>query len=171
MNNFFYYLTTFIFAVFFILVGALSFFLPRTLSGVNALVNFILDNSWMIHLFGIFLIILGVAMLINIRLNTKKRYYKIKAANLSTILDEKIFEQYLDTYWKELFPNNQILSDVAIKNNKLYITADLPTIPLSEQKPLLQQIESDLNEMLIKYLGYHHEYIISINFQPETVKA
>lgn len=168
MNNFFYYLATFILAIFFIFVGVFCFFIPQTANGITSLVNFILENLWMTYLVAAFFITLGVLMLIHIRLNTKKQYYKIKAGNLLTFLDEKIFEQYLDTYWKELFPKNQIPSAVAIKNNKLFITADLPNIPLSEQKPLLLQIENDLNEMLNKYLGYHQEYIISINFQPEA---
>lgn len=168
MNNFFYNSATFILAIFFIFVGVFCFFLPQTPNGINALVNFIIENLWMSYLGAAFFITLGVLMLVHIRLNTKKQYYKIKAGNRLSFLDENIFAQYLDTYWKELFPNNQIPSAVAIKNNKLFIKADLPNIPLSEQKPLLLEIENDLNEMLNKYLGYHQEYTISINFQPES---
>lgn len=168
MNNFFYYLASFIIAIFFIFFGIISFFLPETEEGLKALAKFILQNSWMTYLFGTLFVAIGVAILVNIKLNVKKQYYHIKSGNCLTLLDEKIFEQYLDTYWKELFPKIDIPSHAHIKKNKLYIQADLPSIPLSEQKPLLQQIENDLSEILIKYLGYHQEYIISISFQPET---
>jgi len=166
MSNFFYYLVSFIIAIFFIFFGIISFFLPETEEGLKNLAGFILQNTWLTYVFGFLFIIIGVAILINIKLNVKKQYYKIKAGNRLTLLDEKIFEQYLDTYWKELFPKIEIPSRATIKNNKLYITADLPAVPLSEQKTLLQQVESDLNEILIKYLGYHQEYIINISFQP-----
>lgn len=168
MSNFFYYLVSFIIALFFIFIGIISFFLPETEEGLRTLAQFILQNTWLTYLFGFLFITVGVAILINIKLNVKKQYYKIKAGNKLTLLDEKIFEQYLDTYWKELFPKLEIPSHATIKNNKLYITANLPSVPLAEQKTLLQQVESDLNEILIKYLGYHQEYILSISFQPES---
>jgi len=44
----------------------------------------------------------------------------------------------------------------------------LPHVPILEQKELLKQIESDLNDILIKYLGYHQEYILSVSFHPEN---
>lgn len=168
MSNFFYYLASFVIAIFFIFFGIISFFLPETEEGLKTLAQFIMQNTWLTYLFGFLFITIGIAILTNIRLNVKKQYYRVKSGKHLTLLDERIFEQYLDTYWKELFPKAEIPSRAHINKNKLYITADLPHIPLSEQKPLLQQIENDLNEILIKYLGYHQEYIISISFQSET---
>jgi hypothetical protein len=166
MSNFFYYLASFIIALFFIFFGIISFFLPETEEGLKTVAQFILQNSWLTYLCGFLFITIGIAILANIKLNIKKKYYRIKSGKNLTELDEKIFEQYLDTYWKELFPKFEVPSRAQIKKNKLYISADLPSIPLDEQKPLLHQIETDLKEILIKYLGYHQEYIISINFQP-----
>jgi hypothetical protein len=166
MSNFLYYLASFIIALFFILFGIISFFLPETEEGLRAVSHFLLQNTWLTYLCGFLFITIGIAILANIKLNIKKNYYHIKAGSHLTELDEKIFEQYLDTYWKELFPKLEVPSRAEIKKNKLYISAELPSIPLNEQKTLLQQIEKDLNEILIKYLGYHQEYIISINFKP-----
>lgn len=168
MNHFFYHLLSFIIGIFFICFGIICLFIPNSESKLNELVLFIIENPWLPYLASLFFLTIGVVVFINTRLNSKKHYYKIKAGNRVTVLDEKIFEQYLDTYWKELFPKSEIPSRASIKNNKLTITADLPFIPLSQQRPLIQQIEQDLNEILIKYLGYHQEYFISINFQPEN---
>lgn len=170
-SRFIYNSVSFILALFFILVGILNLFLAQSENWLKWLVQFISTNPWLSTLVGILFIAIGIGLLVRIRINSKKQYYEIKAGNHITCLDEKIFEKYLDTYWKELFPKNQVLSSVALRKNQLYITADLPYIPLEEQKTLLQQIENDLNDILIKYLGYHQEYLISINFQPETLPS
>lgn len=167
MNNFFYYLASFIVAIFLLLLGVICFFLPQSSESLKTILQFMVQNSWLLYCLSLLFITMGIVVLISIKLGLKKQHYHIKAGNRITLIDEKIFEQYLDTYWKELFPKYQIPSKATIKKNKLYVSADLPHIPLEEQKPLIQQIESDLNEILIKYLGYHHEYIVSINFEPE----
>lgn len=167
MRHFFYYLASFVVALFFICIGIIFLFLPESGTMLHSLTEYLLQNSWISYLSSILFIAMGVVILINIKLSLKKQYYKIRTGGLLTCLDEHVFEQYLDTYWKELFPKNQVISRATIRKNKLHIEADLPHVPLSEQKPLLQQIEKDLNEILMKYLGYHQEYLISISFQPE----
>ncbi|HRD55295.1 MAG TPA: hypothetical protein PLC42_02750 [Parachlamydiaceae bacterium] len=168
MSHFLYYLGSFIVGIFSICLGFLCFFVPSSEERLEKLTLFITQNPWFSYVFGIFFLTVGIAILMNVRLGAKKQYYRIKAGNRVTILDEKIFEQYLNTYWKELFPKNEVLSRASIKKNKLHITADLPHVPILEQKELLKQIESDLNDILIKYLGYHQEYILSVSFHPEN---
>lgn len=168
MSHFLYYLGSFIVGIFSLCLGVLCFFIPTSEQGLEKLAQFIMLNSWFSYIFGIFFLIIGLSIIINVRLGAKKQYYRIKAGNRVTVLDEKIFEQYLDTYWKELFPKNEVTSRASIKKNKLFITADLPHVPILEQKELLKQMESDLNDVLIKYLGYHQEYILSVSFQPEN---
>jgi len=164
MRHFFYYLASFVVALFFICIGIMFCFLPDSQAKIDTLTQFMLQNPWLSYLGSILFIAMGAAILINIKLNLKKQSYKIRTGGLLACLDERIFEQYVDTYWKDLFPKNQVTSHVTIRKNKLHIEADLPYVPLSEQKPLLEQIEKDLNEILIKYLGYTQEYLISINF-------
>lgn len=168
MSQFFYSLASFVVALFFICLGILFCFLPESGTRLYSLVQFLLENPWISYLFAALLIAMGTAILINIKLNLKKQYYRIRTGGLLTCLDSQIFEQYLDTYWKELFPKHQVASRVRLKKNKLHIIADLPPVPLVNQKALLQQIENDLNEILMKYLGYHQEYLMSISFQKEN---
>lgn len=167
MNNFFYSLFNFFTALIFILIGIVSFILPWSTGVRTDLVQFILEDSYLIFLLGSVFILLGAITLINLWFNFKRRYYRLKSNNRSVVVDEAIFQQYLDTYWKQLFPENHIPSHVVVGRKKLKITADLPYVPLSEQKNLLNRIQSDLEEMFSDYVGYHRDYLISISFASE----
>ena len=167
MNNFFYFLFNFVTALIFLLIGVVSFILPWSAGVRTDLVQFILEDSYLIFLLGSLFLLLGVFTLINLWLNFKRRYYHLKSTNRSILVDETIFQQYLDTYWKQLFPNNSIPSHVIVGQKKLKITADLPYVPLSEQKALLNRIQTDLEELFSNYVGYHRDYHISISFASE----
>lgn len=167
MNNFFYSLFNFVTALIFIVIGIVSFILPWSPAARTDLVQFILEDSYLIFLLGSVFILLGVLILINLWLNFKRRYYRLKSNNRSVIIDETIFQQYLDTYWSHLFPDTHIPSHVVVGPKKLKITADLPYVPVSEQKALLNRIQNDLEELFGNYVGYHRDYLISISFASE----
>jgi len=163
--NILYSLITFIIAIFFIMLGIVSAMLPWSTTVRTNLVQFILEDSFILFLLGSGLIIVGLAIIANIVLGMQHRYYNIKSENHVASLDEKLFQQYLNVYWKELFPNHQIPHQVILKGKTLHVTADLPQVPISEQKQLIGRIENDLNDIFSQYLGYNKEFLLSISFQ------
>jgi hypothetical protein len=171
MKNFFTYLITFVIALFFIMLGIISIMLPWSPNIRTDLVQFILEDSVMIFLFGFALMVIGVAIVVNVLLGFKHHYYEIRSKNHAMYIDESLFQDYLNTYWKHLFPNQDIPNRVTIKRNKVHVIADLPPIPLNEQKAIIQRVESDLSDIFTRLIGYRNEYIISISFQKEAKKV
>jgi hypothetical protein len=168
MRHFFYSLISFIVALFFILLGIVGILLPWAPGVKSSIVNFIQEDGLFIFLFGLGLTIIGAAIATYIILSTRKRYYEIRSGDNLTTIDESLFQDYLNTYWKQLFPKFEIPNRVILKKNLIHVSADLPYIPDSQQKVLIERIEKDLNDIFNRILGRRHEYVISISFQPET---
>lgn len=170
MSHFLYSLISFIVAIFFLLLGIVGIIIPWS-SAVRAhFVQFILEDSLFIFLFGLGFVIIGAAIAINVILNAKKKYYEIHTGNNAAIVDESLFQDYLNTYWRQLFPKHEVPNQITLKKNKIHVAADLPYIPISEQKALLERIEKDLNDIFSRIFGYRNEFVITISFA-EAEKA
>lgn len=170
MNYFFYSSISFIISIFFILLGVVGVLLPWSSDMRTRITQLLLEESWLVFLFGLGFIIIGTAIVTNLILSTKRRYYEIRSNHLVTKIDESLFQDYLSTYWKQLFPACEIPNQIILKNNKIHVAADLPYIPLEQQKTLLERIERDLNDIFNRILGMRYEYVISISFQSEPDK-
>jgi hypothetical protein len=167
MNNLFYSLITFVIAIFFIMLGMVSMMIPW-FSGVRTdLIQFILEDSLTISLFGLGFLIIGLAIATNVILSMKRRHYYIRSDNRTVSVDETIIEEYLNSYWKQLFPDREIPCHLVLKKNVIYIHTDLPHLPNSQQKLLLDRIKTDLRNMFAKFLGYHREFHLYASFQSE----
>lgn len=167
MRTLFYSLLSFIIAIFFVLIGIVSIMMLFSPAIRNDLVQFILENPVMIFLFGFCFLVTGIALLAYIWITAQKKHYTIKSKNHSIWVSEDVFQEYLNSYWKQLFPNHDIPNQVLFQKNKIHITADLPFVPIPEQKSIIQRIEQDLSELFNRYIGYRKEYLLSITFQPE----
>lgn len=171
MNHFLYSLISFIIALFFILLGIIGIILPWSPDVRSHIVNFIFEDSVFIFLFGLGFFFIGTAIVVNIIVSSRRRYYEVRSGSSLVKVDETLFQSYLNTYWKQMFPKNEIPNRVTLRKNKIHITADLPYIPLAQQKELLEKIEGDLNDIFNRILGHRHECLISISFQSEPEKA
>lgn len=167
MKNFFYFSISFIIAIFFILLGIVGLLLPWSSEIRTNIVQFFLEDFLYITLFSLGLVIAGIAIIINVLFSARKHYYEIKSGSNSFAIDEALFQDYLNTYWKQLFPKIEIPNRVVLKKNKIHVAADLPYVPLDQQKDLLKRIEKDLSDIFNRIFGYRNEYIISISFQEE----
>lgn len=167
MHGFFYYLISFILAIFFIAVGIVSLALPWSISTQTALIHLILEDSVAISLFGFSLVVIGLIIIINIGINTRRRHYTIRSGSHAITVDEIVINQYLSAYWNQLFPDRDIPSTLSLKNNKIYITVDLPYLPMGEQKELLEKIRKDLSLTFAKVLDYREEFYIAATFEPK----
>lgn len=165
MSHLFYSLINFVNALFFILIGVVGIVIPWSINVRTLLTRFIFEDSLAISLFGFAFFIIGLAMFINILLNMKRRHYRISSLNATTTVDEAVIQEYLNTYWKQLFPENDIPCHLYLKKNIIHIAVDLPYLPIQEQKPLLERIRQDLIGIFAKVLGYKEEFFLSASFQ------
>lgn len=154
MGHFFYFLISFIIALFFITIGIIGMMIPWSIDVRTVLTRFIFEDSLAISLFAFSFLVIGSAIVLNVLLGLRHRYYKIDSKNVLVSVDESIVLEYLNTYWKQLFPKHEIPCHLTIKENKFHISVDFPYLPIKEQKPLLERVEKDLSSILAKVLGY-----------------
>lgn len=164
MFKFLYSLISFAIAIFFIMLGALSVMVPWSATIRTDLIQFLLENSIAIALFGFGFIIIGFTMVIILILSFKKHHYHIRSGTHSVAVDEALIQQYLQSYWKQNYPDEEIPTRLTLKKNRIHIFADLPYAPPPEQKACIQQIQQDLRDIFSRILGYTNEFVLSITF-------
>jgi hypothetical protein len=129
------------------------------------IVEFILDNSIAISLFGFGFMIIGGTMILNLFLNARRRYYHSKVERNFITVDSAVIQHYLQSYWERVFPNQVVPMRLSIKKNKIGITADLPYTPKEEQEEFMLRIKKDLREIFTKIIGYPDDFNLSLSFQ------
>lgn len=170
MSNLFYSLISLTVAIFFLMLGLVAVLLPWSPLVRADIIQFILEDSIAIFLFGFVFIVVGLAIVISILLSTRRSYYRLKGGVQTVLIDEHVIQDYLDTYWKELFPKTTIPNRLQIKKNKIYLSADLPYIPQEEQKAVLERIRNDLTDIFSSFLGYQEPFHLAASFQSEQKK-
>lgn len=171
LGRFFNLAISFILGSFFFVVGAFSLVLPWSSFLQKMTTELILENTVMLSLFGLGFILIGLSIVIYTLLNTRHRYVHIRTGDLAVILDENVIHQYLETYWQKQFPLAQILFQVTIKKHAIQVVADLPYLPLSEQKPFLERVKQDLSDLFGEVMGYPYEVHLFVSFQDEKALA
>jgi hypothetical protein len=91
----------------------------------------------------------------------------IRTGKNALILDENVIHQYLEAYWEEHFPKSHIPFDLTFKKHSLQIVADLPAIPLSEQKIFLERVRHDFSDLFGRVLGYPYDVNFIASFQAD----
>jgi hypothetical protein len=162
-----YSLVSFIVGIFFVLLGIICLILPWSAIIRTDMIEFILENSIAISLFGFGFIVIGITIVLNLYIGSKRSTYYVRAGNRSIAIDEEIIQQYLDTYWKQIFPHQDVPTRLILKKNKIRVIADLPQTPFSEQKRFVERIQHDLEDIFSGVLGYSHEFILNLSFQQQ----
>src|SRR5581483_2426844 len=115
MTNFLYSFITFVIAIFFIMLGVIGVLVPWLPSFRTDLIQFLLEDSIAIFLFGFCFIAIGFAIAVHLLLGVRKNCYYMKVSSNTVAIDESIIQHYLNTYWKELFPENDIPNRLVLK--------------------------------------------------------
>lgn len=139
--------------------------IPWSASIRESVVDFIVTNALVFSLISFVGVAIGVAIATTLVLSTKHKTYRVRGGNKGVLVDEVLIQQYLDTYWEKIFPKKEIPNRLYLKNNKIHVQADLPFVPLEDQRDLLKQFDQDLTEMFDKVLGYEQDFLLSISFQ------
>jgi len=166
MLHFIYSLISFLIAIFFILLGVIAILIPWSTNIRHEVIGTIAEHSIAISLFGLCFLAIGVAVVVNILLASKPKYYQFTIGNNFVYIDEKIVQRYLSEYWKELFAGHEIPNRITLKNNQIDVVADLPYVPPAQQEELLTKIQNELTDLFSDLLGYRQQFNLSVSFQP-----
>jgi hypothetical protein len=96
---------------------------------------------------------------------TRQQEYCIKSGTNAVSVCKEVLQGYLNNYWNELFPQQKISNKVHIKKNKIHVSADLPSYPLTDQKILIETIKKELGSLFSEVLGYNQELYLSVTFK------
>jgi hypothetical protein len=155
---------TVLLSVYFIAMGIVFLALPWSSSLLESAAEWILGNRWSMVLLGLSHVVIGWGVLKIFFSKSRVQYLSMKGGLASVAIEENVIQQYLNTYLKDLFPESEIPCAISVKENQIYVTADLPKVPLEEQKQLLQKIDIDLTRLFDTYLGYKRDYTLSVSF-------
>lgn len=155
-------------ALFFLMLGVVSILLPWSPKARTDFIQFILEDSLAISLFGLGLITVGIGIAINIIMGARRKYYHLRSGSRSILIDETLIQDYINAYWKQIFPKNHVSNRLTLHKNKIHLVADLPYIPIGEQKQLLERIKNDLAEHFSNFLGYRQSFYLRARFQSEN---
>ena len=166
LYNLLYSTVSVVIGLFFILLGLLGILLPWSPHIRTDFIQFILENSIAISLFGFGFIVIGAIVVIEVYSNMRRKIYYVRRGKKSIIIDEEIMKNYLQSYWKQSYPKQDIPSRLLIKKNRIKIVAELPFVPKLEQESLVEHIQDDLQDIFSRLLGYSHDLVLAASFQP-----
>lgn len=123
-----------------------------------------LPTTYLVPL-GILLLALGLAHATILIRISRRRYVHLGTGAHPITLSETLIHDYLESYWKELFPEAEIPYQLVMKKGNLQVIADLPHVPPEEENSLLKRIEGDLIDLFRGILGYPGRLDVAIRFQ------
>lgn len=168
LARFFSFIIRFLVGVFFLVIGAFCLILPWSSDLQHETTQFILEHTLILTLVGLGLASIGLFTLIYTLVATRHRVVSIRTGNLAVKVDEKVVHKYMEAYWKEKFPNEQIPIKLKFKKHSIQVTADLPHLPLDAQKEFLENVKYDFSDIFGRLLGYPHDVQFIAKFQKEN---
>lgn len=165
MGNFFYSLMNSILALFFVLTGIGCVLVAWFPNLQKALQRLIVEDFWMVFFSGVAFIVIGIVIIVNLSLQARRSSYMVRSGKNAIEVDQLLIEESLNLYWKQLFPQYSIPTQIRIKNNQVHIKADFPLIAESEQSSFVKHLEEQISEFLTRTLGYRNDFFLSVSFQ------
>jgi len=113
---------------------------------------------------GVTLIIVGVLLLLGLYKLNNHHYLTLKMGVSKTLIDEAVIKEYLTKYFKDIFPQEEVASDVAIHlPQKLEIIVQFPDMVEEKKIHLISRMENELGVLLARKLGYDKEFLLTIS--------
>lgn len=150
---------------FFCFIGSYIFILPWSASLQEKAMQFVLEKTFIPMLYGLGFILAGIFLIFFTLWQLRHRFVQVRIGTLAITLDENVIRKYLDSYWKEYFPSENIFYTISFKKKALEITAELPPLPYLEQKHILEQIKDDFSDLFSRILGYPYDVHLFANFR------
>jgi hypothetical protein len=171
LGRFFYLAISFAIGSLFLIFGTLSIALPWFSFLQTMTAHLIFEHTLILFIFGLGFTLIGFSIFVYAFLKTRRHYVQIRIGKFSISLDENVVHQYLENYWKEHFPEAHVPFDLSFNKHSLQIVADLPTLPLREQKAFLERIKQDFSDLFGRVLGYPYDVHFIASFQSDKVPA
>ena len=140
-------------------MGIFFFALPYAPVLRSSLTTTLIDEPEIFQKVGLGLLILGAFLFVGLYLLNRKRYLKLKMDGYKASVEENVVRASIQSYFKALFPDIDLTTDVVITGKKhLEILANLPT----PQEDLLETIQNELGILLSRRLGYQREFSFTL---------
>ncbi len=153
-----------LFVVFLILLfGGFCFFLSKS-SEARVYLSLVIEGfSEGFFTLGVSLVTTGSLLLVGLYLLNKKSYIKYKMDSNKTLIEESIVEEYIQTYFQELFPKFDTQLEVVIHGPKnLEVIANFPNMEEKDHDRLLHRVQNELGVLLARKLGYDKDFILTL---------
>jgi len=167
MKHFFRTLINLIQALLFLILGAIGIVLTWSVKLQEVAIQIIRGQPIVVFLVGLGFLAIGIALLLSWRQGLRNRYYYVRTGKRSAVINEKLVDNYLRTYWQERFPKLDIESQASLHRKQLQILVHFPSITKDQQQSILTQVQSELEELLTHYLGYHEPFYLMATFGEE----
>ena len=112
---------------------------------------------------------IGLAIFIFVVLNCRHQYFRLHTGPKAVSIDENAIQNYLNSYWKELFPETPVTSEVALRKNEIYLAVDLPYLPEDQRGEVVEKIKNDLAEVFATIFGYQKPFHLTVAFPTKKI--
>lgn len=171
MGNIFYTLFVLAVASFFLVLGAIGLSLPWSAGLQLTLLHFFTSNWIVFSLMNLSLVVIGLSVLALLFSGIQRKTFHIRFGKKGLSIHRDVVQNYLETYWKRIFPHHEVPFRFVIKRQIIQIYADLPYTPENQQEVLMEKIQQDCNEIFFNVIGYQNDIDLSLSFPEEEPTA
>lgn len=140
-------------------VGALFISLPHADYLRIQLVNVLIHPSGLCFVIGGILIGFGALLFIILYLMNRRRYFQIEMQGTKIEVDEKVIRDSVSTYFKALFPGQNLVNDIAIKGKSMIEL--IVSLPQEKEEDFFEKVEEELRTILARRLGYQNRFSLT----------
>lgn len=156
---------------FLFILGIFGIVLPWLPKIKKAIARFFLEDTVILTLFGLGFALIGFSVIFYAFFNMRRSYIFIRTGSHSIAVDAELVRQYLEIYWQKNFPDAQVPFEITLKKHVVRIVAELPSLPISGQKLLLEKVKEDFGNLFERLLGYTHEIHLYASFKPSPISG
>lgn len=153
LARFFYLVGSFVIGFFFFVIGIFSILLPWSPLLKSLSIQFLLEKTLVLSLFGLGLTLTGLSIVIYTLLRSRRKYVTIRTGEHAVTLDENVVRQYLENYWQEQFPQFQIPFHLNFKKDLSKLLPTFLFFPFRNKKHVLKKSTMISAIYLGVYLG------------------
>lgn len=127
----------------------------------------LLYNPEMFFSIGLSILCVTFLLLVGFYMFHRRRFLRIKMKADPIEVDQAIIIGYLQSYWKDNYPEKQVQTDVMIsKTQKLEITAYIEPLTSSEQEAFLSRVEKEVGALLLDLFKYQKDFYFTLSTKP-----
>lgn len=153
----------FVFCVLVILLGGFFIGLEHAPMLRYSLADFFSKSEAPFSYIGYFILSVGFILLISFYFMHRGHYYQLKMGRREAYIDPAVVQGYIQEYWSKIFPEHHLDVVVSITRSQVIeMTVEFPPISQERQQAVLEKAENDLEQILLKRLGYQKEFLLSV---------